>query len=190
MPVTRDLPARIRTCTTNLYGSHLGVFDAKPPTRPWVKDSRFWRYSVCEPTKLTPIQTVPLDAPLQGLVPNLLHFFPKDRETATIPRNGSGISDTSRVLKVSNGTVISAIAKQEDQLISVNPNIRQLLAEEDGMAARILPACEEAELDELWSFVGNKFNQRWLWYAVDHKTNTVLAYVFGRRKDKVFRKLK
>ena len=88
MPVTRDLPARIRTCTTNLYGSHLGVFDAKPPTRPWVKDSRFWRYSVCEPTKLTPIQTVPLDAPLQGLVPNLLHFFPKERETATIPRNG------------------------------------------------------------------------------------------------------
>ena len=104
--------------------------------------------------------------------------------------NGSGISDTSRVLKVSKGTVISAIARQEDQLVSVNPNIWQLLAEEDGMAARILPACEEAELDEQWSFVGNKSNQRWLWYAVDHKTNTVLAYVFGRRKDEVFRKLK
>ena len=67
---------------------------------------------------------------------------------------GSGISDTSRVLKVSKGTVISAIARQEDQLVSVNPNIRQLLAEEDGMAARILPACEEAELDEQWPFVG------------------------------------
>ena len=38
--------------------------------------------------------------------------------------NGSGISDTSRVLKVSKGTVISAIARQEDQLVSVNPNIR------------------------------------------------------------------
>ena len=37
--------------------------------------------------------------------------------------NGSGISDTSRVLKVSKGTVISAIARQEDQLVSVNPNI-------------------------------------------------------------------
>ena len=22
---------------------------------------------------------------------------------------------------------------------------------------------------------------RWLWYAVDHATNTVLAYVFGKR---------
>jgi IS1 transposase len=27
---------------------------------------------------------------------------------------------------------------------------------------------EAAELDEPWSFVGNKANQRWLWYAVDH----------------------
>ena len=58
------------------------------------------------------------------------------------------------------------------------------------MTARIPPACEEAELDERWSFVGNKSNQRWLWYVVDHKKNTVLAYVFGRRKDEVFRKLK
>ena len=35
-----------------------------------------------------------------------------------------------------------------------------------------------------------KSNQRWLWYAVDHATNTVLAYVFGRRKDEMFKKLK
>jgi len=31
---------------------------------------------------------------------------------------------------------------------------------------------EEAEIDEQWSFVGNKSNQRWLWYAIDHETNT------------------
>ena len=104
--------------------------------------------------------------------------------------NGSGISDTSRVLKVSKGTLTIAIAKQEDQLVSANPNIRQLTNEESDMTVRVLPACEEAELDEQWSFVGNKSNQRWLWYAVEHKTNTVLAYVFGRRKDEVFRKLK
>ena len=51
-------------------------------------------------------------------------------------------------------------------------------------------ACEEAEIDEQWSFVSKKSNQRWLWYAIDHATNTVLAYVFGRRKDEVFKKLK
>ena len=48
----------------------------------------------------------------------------------------------------------------------------------------------EAERDELWSFVGNKGNPRWLWYAIDHHTGTVLAYVFGRRKDDVFLQLK
>jgi len=50
--------------------------------------------------------------------------------------------------------------------------------------------CEEAELDEQWSFVGKKSNQRWLWLAIDHKTSKVLAFVFGRRKDNVFKKLK
>jgi insertion element IS1 protein InsB len=48
----------------------------------------------------------------------------------------------------------------------------------------------EAELDEMWSFVQNKDAQRWLWLAVDHNSNTILAYTFGERKDKVFRELK
>ena len=37
----------------------------------------------------------------------------------------------------------------------------------------------ESELDEMWSFVGNKAKQRWLWHAIDHATGKVLAYVFG-----------
>ena len=49
---------------------------------------------------------------------------------------------------------------------------------------------EQAELDEMWSFVGQKQNQRWLWHAIDKLTGKVLAYVFGRRKDEVFLKLK
>lgn len=51
-------------------------------------------------------------------------------------------------------------------------------------------AGEEAEMDEQWSYVSNKSNQRWLWYAVDHVTNTVLAFVFGKRKNEVFKALK
>lgn len=47
-----------------------------------------------------------------------------------------------------------------------------------------------SELDEMWSFVGRKANQRWLWHATDHHTGQVLAYVFGRRKDEVFLDLK
>ena len=49
---------------------------------------------------------------------------------------------------------------------------------------------EEAELDEMWSFVGNKQTQRWLWHAVDRKTGKVLAYAFGPRTDAVFLELK
>ena len=36
--------------------------------------------------------------------------------------------------------------------------------------------CYDAELDEQWSFVQNKSNQRWLWVAIDHATGIVLAY--------------
>jgi len=48
----------------------------------------------------------------------------------------------------------------------------------------------EAEVDEMWSFVGKKGNQRWLWHAIDHHTGQVLASVFGHRKDEVFMQLK
>lgn len=48
----------------------------------------------------------------------------------------------------------------------------------------------EGELDEMWSFVHNKKNQRWLWHAIDHATGKVLAYVLGNHTDNVFLKLK
>ena len=47
-----------------------------------------------------------------------------------------------------------------------------------------------SERDEMWSYVGKKAHQRWLWHAIDHHTGKVLAYVFGRRKDEVFLRLK
>ena len=42
---------------------------------------------------------------------------------------------------------------------------------------------EEVEMDEMWSFVGSKKNQRWLWHAIDHDTHKVLAYHIGSHKD-------
>lgn len=48
----------------------------------------------------------------------------------------------------------------------------------------------EGELDEMWSFVHSKENQRWLWHAIDHATGRVLAYVLGKHTDNVFLKLK
>jgi len=48
---------------------------------------------------------------------------------------------------------------------------------------------EEAQLDEMWSYVSSKKNPRWLWHAIARRTGQVLAYVFGRRKDEVFLQL-
>ena len=39
-------------------------------------------------------------------------------------------------------------------------------------------------MDEMWSFYHDKSHQLWLWWAVDHETNTPLAYVFGTREYK------
>lgn len=49
---------------------------------------------------------------------------------------------------------------------------------------------EDVELDEMWSYVGKKENQRWLWHAIDHDSGKILAYAFGDRKDAVFLELK
>jgi insertion element IS1 protein InsB len=54
----------------------------------------------------------------------------------------------------------------------------------------VIRLADEAEVDEMWSYVGRKKDQRWLWHAIDHRTGKVLAYVFGRRQDDVFLKLK
>ncbi len=72
--------------------------------------------------------------------------------------NGSGIRDTARALKIDKNTIISTL----NTLVQVNPKLFELSA--DG---RLEAVCE-VEMDEQWSYVGNKSNQRWLWYAVDH----------------------
>lgn len=47
-----------------------------------------------------------------------------------------------------------------------------------------------AEVDEMWSFVGKKEQQRWLWHAIDHTSGVILAYVCGTHEDDVFLQLK
>jgi insertion element IS1 protein InsB len=49
---------------------------------------------------------------------------------------------------------------------------------------------EEAKIDEIWSFVGKKSQQRWLCHAIDHQTGVVLAPVAGTYQDEVFLQLK
>ena len=102
--------------------------------------------------------------------------------------NASGIRDTARVLRISTDTVLSELKKKEGGLESVNTALLRTLNPEQ--IAVDIEQAGEAEMDEMWSFVGNKGNPRWLWHAIDHHTGMVLAYVFGRRKDEVFLRLK
>src|SRR5713101_4041900 len=39
----------------------------------------------------------------------------------------------------------------------------------------------EAEVDELWSFVGAKANRQWVWLAMDATTRQILAFYVGDR---------
>ena len=93
--------------------------------------------------------------------------------------NGSGIRDTARVLGISKDTVVSELKKATE----IEPINRPFLDRLTDPARPIMLArVEEAETDEMWSFVGKKAAPRWLWQALDHRTGTVLACVFGRRE--------
>ena len=41
----------------------------------------------------------------------------------------------------------------------------------------------EGEMDEFWSFVQKKSNQRWTWYAIERKSGCILAWHNGKRQD-------
>jgi len=42
---------------------------------------------------------------------------------------------------------------------------------------------ETLELDELWSFTGNKKNVRWIWLAICLRTRQIIAYYIGDRSE-------
>lgn len=46
-----------------------------------------------------------------------------------------------------------------------------------------------AEMDEFWSFVRDKSNQRWTWYAMDKASGIILAWHNGGRTDLDFLQL-
>ncbi len=47
----------------------------------------------------------------------------------------------------------------------------------------------EAEVDELWSFVGKKANKQWVWLAFDRQTRQVIAFFVGDRSRESARQL-
>ena len=45
------------------------------------------------------------------------------------------------------------------------------------------------ELDELWSFVGSKREQVWIWIALERQTRRIVGLAFGDRSSETCRKL-
>ena len=78
--------------------------------------------------------------------------------------NASGVRDTARVLRISTDTVLSELKKKEVVLESVNTALLRTINPDD-IAVHIERA-GEAEMDEMWGFVGKKREPRWLWHAI------------------------
>ena len=111
-----------------------------------------------------------------------------ENKVADMALNGSGIRDTARVLEIAPSTVVKELRNKGFELEYINRNVLDNIKNPQDIQI-VIKKYDEAELDEMWSFVGNKSNQRWLWHAIDHRTGEILAYVLGRRKDKVFLEL-
>ena len=66
----------------------------------------------------------------------------------------------------------------EPLLTTINPERVEveilLMSESESTSA---PGIEDAELDEMWSFVGKKANQRWLWHAIDRLTGKLCGHL-------------
>jgi insertion element IS1 protein InsB len=80
------------------------------------------------------------------------------------------------------------LPKKESTLSCINHRLLALLNPDE--VEVVIRLADEAEVDEMWSFVQRKQEPRWLWHAIDHRRGQVLAYVFGRRQDEVFLQLK
>jgi transposase-like protein len=122
-------------------------------------------------------QTFILDYSDQGRLPEI------KQKIVAMALNGSGSRDTARVLGSSTATVSNAL-KKAPELPAVN---QALLATQapDQITVAVIKVEEIHEvtsddggavaMDEMWSYVGNKGKQRWLWHALDRATGRVLA---------------
>ena len=96
--------------------------------------------------------------------------------------NGSGTRATARILGINKGTVTSTLKSIEKLIWHVNYDY--IDAHKNGAVEVDVVRVDEAEMDEMWSFVHDKSQQIWLWWAIDHNTGEPLAFHFGTREHK------
>ena len=94
--------------------------------------------------------------------------------------NGNGTRATACMPDIAKDTVTDALRSLETSLWYVNydyiSNNRDIEAD--------IVTVDETEMDEMWSFVHDKSQQYWLWWAIDHNTREPPAFCFGTREHK------
>ncbi|WP_157879484.1 IS1 family transposase [Xenorhabdus poinarii] len=97
-------------------------------------------------------------------------------QVVDLAMNNSGIRDTARALHISINAVVRTPKKLRPRWVTALPL--------DNLEIQLV-----CEVDEMWSFVGNKKQQRWLWYAWEPRLKRIIAHTFGRRNKKTLKKL-
>lgn len=133
--------------------------------------------------------TFPLNYKYNGARPEIKNAI------VDMAMNGSGVRDTARFLGVSKDKVIATLRDLHKHVKYVNKRYLDNLdpsvpLECDVVVDRNFNFDElkevkdlEVEIDEMWSFYQPKKQQIWLWWLIDHRTNTPIAFIFGDKKD-------
>ncbi|WP_163419234.1 IS1 family transposase [Flagellimonas sp. HSM57] len=92
-------------------------------------------------------------------------YHKTDQSIIMLLKEGCGVRSISRILDISKNTVLSRILKLGKQIQP--PPFHKL-----GV---------KFEVDELWSFVGNKENVAWITYAIEQNTGRTIDFLVGRK---------
>ena len=88
-------------------------------------------------------------------------------------KEGCGVRSISRILAISKRTVLS-------RMIKISEKIRPPYFNTLGC---------KFEVDELWSYVGNKENVTWITYAIERNSKQVIDFALGRKTTEKIRPL-
>lgn len=87
-----------------------------------------------------------------------------------LTKEGLGIRSTARVLKISTTTLIKRI-------VQISNSIKQ----------PPIPIGKRYEVDEMRIFIGNKSCLRWIVYALERESKTLVSFNIGRRTNETLR---
>jgi IS1 family transposase len=80
-------------------------------------------------------------------------------------KEGCGIRSISRILKISATTVLARI-------VLIGNRVRPVPVFGKG---------NSYEMDEMWTFIGNKSNVVWITYAMERKSKKVIGFILGSK---------